>query len=464
MNNKTNQTTTSGAAAAPVPRPLWRTYLAILVPMILTNMLQISAGTLDGIYLGQMIGVDSVAAVSAFIPVFFLLLAITIGLSTGATVLIGQAFGARDAEKGRAVAGTAIALVLGVSVAVALLGAAFAPQILSALGTPANVLADASLNARIMFAGAPVIFMVWLASFMSRGVGDAVSPLKALAVATLIAMTLTPALIKGWTGLPPMGTESAAISTLIAHAIALAWLARHWLRKGHALAPNAALLRHVRWNGEIARKMLRIGIPASLQMMTMASAELVLLGLINSHGSDATAAYGAVTQVMGWVQLPAMSIGITATILASHAIGAGKLERLPAVIRTGQQVNVLVTGAIVALAYLVSPWVMRLFLKDEQVLLLAQQLMRTVTWSIVIMGAVNVLAGVMRASGTVMVPALIGMLCIVGVELPIAILLHKRMGLVGIWWAYPAAYLAMLVLQSTFMKLVWSRKTITRLV
>ncbi len=458
MNNNTP------SPATPHVKPLWRTYLSILVPMILTNMLQISAGTLDGVYLGQMMGVDSVAAVSAFIPVFFLLLAITIGLSTGATVLIGQAFGAKDAEKGRAIAGTAIALVLTVSLLVLVTGIGFAPTLLSALGTPANILPDAVLNARIMFAGAPLIFLLWLLSFMSRGVGDAISPLKALAVATVIAMLCTPLLIKGWLGLPAMGTQSAAASTVLAHALALVWLARHWLRKQHALAPTAALLRQVRWNGEIARKMLRIGIPASLQMMTMAVTELVLLGWVNRHGSDATAAYGAVTQVMGWVQLPAMSIGITATILASHAIGADKQERLPAVIRTGQQMNLLVTGTIVVLAYLVSPWVMRLFLQDEQVLVLAEQLMRIVTWSIVIMGAVNVLTGAMRASGTVIAPALIGMLCIAGVELPTAMLLHERMGLQGIWWAYPAAYLAMLMLQSVFMKCVWSKKQIARLV
>lgn len=75
------------------PRPLWRTWLLIAVPMMLTNALQSIAGTVDGIYLGHLIGTQAIAAVSAFFPVFFFLLAIVIGLSAGATVMIGQAWG-----------------------------------------------------------------------------------------------------------------------------------------------------------------------------------------------------------------------------------------------------------------------------------------------------------------------------------------------------------------------------------
>jgi hypothetical protein len=81
--------------------------------------------------------------------------------------------------------------------------------------------------------------------------------------------------------------------------------------------------------------MLRIGVPSSLQMLSLAIAEIVLLGWINRYGYTATAAYGAVNQLMSWVQLPAMSLGITATILAAHAMGAGRTARLPAIARTG---------------------------------------------------------------------------------------------------------------------------------
>ena len=95
--------------------------------MMLTNTLQAAAGTIDGIYLGQMIGLEAIAAVSAFFPVFFFLLAIIIGLSVGATVLAGQAWGARNPTRARAVAGTALALVLAVGLIVSVIGGLTAP-------------------------------------------------------------------------------------------------------------------------------------------------------------------------------------------------------------------------------------------------------------------------------------------------------------------------------------------------
>lgn len=86
----------------PAP-PLWRTYLALLLPMLLTNALQLAAGTLDNIYLGHLLGTQAVAAAAAFFPVFFLLLALVMGLATGAMVLIGQAWGAHRPQQARAV-------------------------------------------------------------------------------------------------------------------------------------------------------------------------------------------------------------------------------------------------------------------------------------------------------------------------------------------------------------------------
>ena len=89
-------------------RPLWKTFLLFLAPMLLSNILQSLSGTLNNVYLGQMIGVGALAAVSSFFPVMFFFIAFTIGLGAGASVLIGQAWGAREPEKARAVAGTTL--------------------------------------------------------------------------------------------------------------------------------------------------------------------------------------------------------------------------------------------------------------------------------------------------------------------------------------------------------------------
>ena len=88
-------------------RPLWRTYLAFLGPMVLANILQSLSGTINGVYIGQMLGTHALAAVAGMFPIVFFFISLVIGLGAGASVLIGQAWGAREPGKVKAIAGTA---------------------------------------------------------------------------------------------------------------------------------------------------------------------------------------------------------------------------------------------------------------------------------------------------------------------------------------------------------------------
>lgn len=437
----------SNPMSAAMTPPLWRSYLALLLPMLLTNALQLAAGTLDNIYLGHLLGTQAVAAAAAFFPVFFLLLALVMGLATGAMVLIGQAWGSGRPQQAQAVAGSAVALVLMLSALVMAVGGIFAPQLLVALGTPAPILVKAIVYARIVLLGAPVFFLLWLATAVSRAVGDAKTPLHALLLATVVGLLCTPLLILGWAGLPKLGAASAALSAVFASALALGWLLWRWHCVGHPLAPGRELLGAIRFDGALVRSMLRIGAPSSLQMLSLAIAEIVLLGWINNHGYQATAAYGAVNQLMSWVQLPAMSLGITATILAAHAMGAGRATRLPEIARTGVLLGLGLLTLVVALAVGLAPWLAGLILDAPTVRELAVQQLRTVVWGVLAMGISAVLVGVMRGSGFVLLPALAGAAAVLLLELPLAMWLQARHGLAGLWWAWPLGLLAMLLLQ-----------------
>jgi putative MATE family efflux protein len=442
-------------------RPLWRLYLGILLPMMLTNVLQAASGTLDGIWIGQLLGLQAIAAVSAFFPILFLALSLVIGLSSGAAVLIGQAWGAGDRPRVRRIAATAIVMVLALSLPIALFGHFAIPGLLQALGTPAAVLPAAVDYARLMTAGCPVIFLLWLVTSMSRGVGDAVSPLFVLVIATALSLAATPALIEGWAGLPRLGVTSAAFSTIGAYALSLLWLAWHWRRRRHPLAPTTP--RAPTFDVLLASAILRIGLPTACQMMSMAVAELVLLGLVNRHGVGATACYGAINQIMSWVQFPVMSLGITATVLASHSIGAGRLGVVGPILVTGLRLNLVTTGAFVVAAYMLAPVAIGLFITEAATALVAVDLLHIVLWSVVLAGWSAVLSGVMRADGTVLVPTGLFMAAIVLVEVPLACLLDAKIGLSGIWIGYAAGFAANLLLQAGFYGLVWSKRPARRL-
>lgn len=445
-------------------QPLWRAYVFFLMPMMLSNVLQSLFGTVNGIYLGQMIGVDALAAVSIFFPMMFFFLSFILGLGAGSSMLIGQAWGAREAAKAKAIAGTTLALALIGGGVIAVGGGLFARELMIALAVPSNILDDATDYARIMMITMPAIFTFLLATAMMRGVGDTVTPLWALAISTAMGLIVTPALIRGWFGLPQLGVVSAAIASAISAVVTLLWLGLHMRWMNHPLAPDKGLLRAMRLDRELLGKVLRIGIPSAVQLVAMSLAEIVLLGIVNGFGSDATAAYGAVNQVLGYAQFPAISIAITASIFAAQAIGAGEIERIGPVVRTAMWLNLLLTGGLVALGYLFSRTIIGLFITSPEVLELAQTLLYIVLWSTVPFGMACVFAATMRASGTVVVPTLLSILAIVAVEVPVAIVLSRQIGVEGVWIAYPAAFCAMMALQMGFYLMVWRKQEIRRLI
>lgn len=445
-------------------RPLWVRFLIFLVPLMASNVLQSLSGTINGIFVGQLIGVEALAAVSVFFPILILLISFLIGLASGATILIGQAWGAKNHGKIREVFGTALTVTFFGGLVVAVFGGFFAPDIMEALGTPPDVLPMASDYARVMLIGSPGFFIFLVITMTLRGVGDSVTPLIALCVQILVGSLVTPALILGWFGLPQLGVVSAAVAFIVGFTVVLGFLFIYLNLRRSPMAPDRALIPHLRINGAVLLLVLRLGVPAGVQMVVSSLAALVVVGIINRFGSDATAAYGAVNQVLSYVQFPAMSIAIAASIFAAQAIGARQVEDVERVTRTGLIMNAVVTGTFVIIAYLFSEHLIRLFITSESVVVLSETLLHIVLWSVVMFGFGSVFSAVMRASGVVLVPMILALVAIAGVELPAALILSQTIGLEGIWIAYAMGFCTLLVLQASYYLLFWRRKEIRALV
>jgi putative MATE family efflux protein len=451
--------------------------------MIMSNLLQALSGTVNNVYLGQMLGVGAMASVSAFFPVLFFLISFMIGLGAGASVLIGQAWGANEHDRVKAIAGTTLMVGLLAGTAVALFGGAFTEPMLRLLGTPADILPGSTAYARVMLIAAPAIFIFLLSTSMLRGVGDTKTPLYTLLISTALSMVLTPALIRGWLGLPQLGITSGAYAAGASFLIAMSWAfwhLRHTANPGrsasqpvmhfltqpqskHPLAPDASFLKHMRIDKVILGKVLKIGLPTGMSMITISLAEIAVLFLVNRYGSQATAAYGAVNQIVNYVQFPAISIAIAASILGAQAIGAGRGHMLGKIAKTGILLNLVLTGALVIIGLFFSRAIIGLFITDPAVVDMAKTLLDIMLWSSVIMGMSMVLSGLMRASGEVVMPTAITMFCILCIEIPTAWALSNTYGINGIWAAYPITFLSMLALQTSYYRLVWRKKPIKRL-
>lgn len=443
--------------------PLWRRFVVFLAPLVLTNVLQALSGTFNSVFLGQMLGPRALAAAVAFFPVLMFFFAFAIGLGTGASVLVGQAWGAKQLDKVREIAGAVVVGGAGLGVVVAVVGWMVAPALLRGLGTPPEVLGEAVPYARLMLLAMPVLFQSILLAALLRGVGDTMLPLGVLVVTCAASFVLTPAFIAGWLGLPELGVPSAALGTLCATTLALGWLAWRLARMRHVLAP-ASLKRQLRWRPDLLRTVARLGIPTGLFFVTGSLADLGLLSLVNAHGASAVAAWGAVHQVTAYVQFPAMSIAIAATVFAAHAIGAGRTAQVHEVTRVGLALNVVLTGSLAVLVVLLAPHAVAVFTSDPAVVDLGSHLLHISVWGSLMLGIGSVFSGVMRASGTVKVPMLISLSCLAFILVPAGWALDRAFGMRGLWVTYLITYGIGASLQAAYFYGVWRKRPIRRLV
>jgi putative MATE family efflux protein len=449
----------------PAQKPLWQRFLLFLVPLMVSNILQAMSGTINNIYVGQLIGVDALAAAAAFFPLMFFLMSFIIGLASGSTVLIGQAFGAKNELKVKEIAGTTITVTFLAGLVVALVGALFTRQIMTVLGVPANILDQSTAYGRIILLGMPGFFIFLIVTSILRGVGDTVTPLFSLIISILVGLVVTPAFILGWGGLPKLGLLSAAVAFIAGFFSVLVFLFFYLRARKHPLAPDRVFLEHLGVDFGLLRMILKLGVPAGVQMIVSSVAAIVVVGIINRFGSDATAAYGAVGQVMSYVQFPAMSIGIAASIFGAQAIGAGQQDQLGRITRTAMVMNIIITGALILAAYIFSQTLVELFITEPRVVEMTETLLHIVLWSVLMFGFAVILSGIMRASGDVLIPMLISLGTIILVETPLALYLSTTwLGLDGIWTGYATSFCTMFVLQGLYYWFFWRKKPIKKLV
>jgi len=447
-------------------KPIWRSMAMFLIPLLLSNVLQ-SLGQLFGmVVVGRWLGMNELAAISAFFPLFFLLISFVIGIGSGSSILIGQAFGARNEDRLKAIVGTTLTFTFVLGAILAVMGSMFAMDIMQLVGTPENIIDISVHYARILFISMPVLFLYFAYTTFMRGAGDSKTPFYFLIVSTGLNMALLPILIFGWFGLPKLGVYGAAYASVISTIVTFIILLVYLRKTKHPLQFDATVRKYLRMDWELLKLLLRLGIPASINMILVSLSEIAVISFVNRFGSDATAAYGVVNQVASYVQMPAVSLGITVSIFAAQSIGANQFDRLQKVIRAGLVMNYVIGGILIAFIYLFSKQILALFLTSQNTIDIAHSLIMITLWSYLIFGHAQIYGATMRASGTVLWPTIFAVIAIWLVEVPVAYFLsyHTSLGIKGIWVGYPAAFIVSLLLQYGYYRLSWKKKRITRLI
>ncbi|MEH7356965.1 MATE family efflux transporter [Neobacillus drentensis] len=439
--------------------------IVFLIPIILASVLQ-SLGQVFGIIVvGQTLGVDSIAAISAFFPLLFFLISFIIGIGSGSSILVGQTYGGGDIQKMKEVVGVTLLFTFIISIAVALIGGFFTVDILKWMGTPENILIKSAEYARILFVTLPITFLYMCYTTFMRGVGDSKTPFYFLLISVILNIALLPILIFGWLGLPEFGLNGAAYATGLANFITFVILLGYLHKRNHILKLDSEILRHLHLKGSVLKPLLKLAIPTSISLVSIALSEIAVITFVNDYGSNATAAYGIANQIASYVQIPAMSISISISVFVAQAVGSGNFTKIKQVKKIAVSMNYLLGGILILILYLLPNHILVIFLDNTETINIAKSLILISFWSYVILGHTQAITATMRATGTVLWPTIFTIISILLIQVPAAYFLSHftTLGLNGVWVAYPIAFIVNFLAQSSYHQFFWKKKSLKAL-
>ena len=418
--------------------PIARTLLLFSLPILGSNVLQSLNASVNSVWIGHFLGEAALTASSNANLVLFFLLGVVFGISMANTILVGQAVGAGNIDQAKRVVGTSVGFFVALSATVAVLGYAFTPHILAALGTPVDAQPFAIAYLHIIFIALPSMYFYSFLMMTLRGAGDSRTPFLFMLLSVGLDIALNPLFIFGLGPVPRMGIAGSATATLIAQCVALAALLVHLYRRKHFLCLRRGELHYLKPDFGLLRALVVKGLPMGLQMVVISSSALVMISLVNAYGSQTTAAYGAAAQLWTYIQMPSLAVGAAVSSMAAQNVGAQRWDRIARITGVGVGYNFLLTGTLVAVVYLFNRGALGIFLPDDSVAIdIAQHLNSIVVWSFLFFGLSFVLFGVVRSTGAVVPPLVILAVALWFVRVPFAWLLRDAWGADAVWWSFP---------------------------
>lgn len=421
--------------------PIAKTLFFFAMPVLLGNVLQSLNGSVNSIWVGKFLGENALAATSNANIIMFFLLSTIFGIGMAATILIGQSIGAKDADKAKRVVGSSATFFVILSIILTVLGIVFTPHILVWMNTPATVMPFALDYTRIMFLGIPFMFGLNYVMTVLRGSGNSKTPFYFLLLAVFLDIGLNPLFIFGVGPFPKMGIAGSALSTVIAQFVSLVLLVLFLYKEKYYLRIKRDELHLLRLDREILSALIKKGLPMGLQMIVVSSSGLALFNLVNSFGADSAAAYGAATQLSSYIQMPAMALGAAVSSLAAQNVGAGKWDRVHRITFIGVIYNFLMSGVVAGLIYLFNCQALSLFLPSNGAAIeIGMHINELTLGAFVLFGVYMVMTGVIRSTGSVMVPLLTSIIALWLIRIPLAYFLANRYGFDTLWWSFPASF------------------------
>lgn len=375
--------------------------LLFFFPILFGTFFQQLYNTVDAIVVGQFLGTQALAAVGGGTGTAInLLIGFFTGLSSGATVIISQYYGAKDYEDTNKAIHTAMLIAIIGGFAILVIGMLFTRPILELIGTPDDVIGLAERYMRIYFLGSIFNTVYNMGAGIFRALGDSKKPLYFLIVGCVVNIVLDVVFV----GFTPMGVDGAAWATIISQA-ASALLVVIYMRK---LDKSIRLsLRHLKIDRSILRNTLRIGLPTGIQSILYTISNLIIQTNVNAFGTATAAAWAAYGKLDSVFWMAINAFGIAATTFVGQNYGAKLYDRVRSGVRMSMWMGALLTLIISGAFLLLQDKGLMLFTSDEEVLSIGVEILMLLVPTWITYMPIEILSGVMRGCGKTFVPTLI---------------------------------------------------------
>lgn len=390
-----------------------RQIVAFTIPMLIGNIAQQLYNTVDSIIVGRYVGDNALAAVGSAGPILNLLLVLFVGISVGAGIVVSQYFGARQREDLSKSIGCCITLTAISSLIVMVVAPLVTKPLLRLLHTPDSIIDWCNSYLLILFIGIAGCAYYNILGGILRGLGDSVSALVYLLVATVINIVLDYVFVAHFS----MGVAGVALATVIAQFIsALLSLRKLSRMKDIFDMGRQYLVPEKSYMGTV----IRLGLPSGLTQAIFSMSAIVVQTLTNSFGEMFIAANVIVMRVDGFVMMPAFSFGSAMTTYAGQNIGARKMDRVTKGAKEGTLIAVATSVVITILILLFGQYLMAIFTKTPELVDLSFAMMKILVVGYIAMEVTQCLSGVMRGAGDTLTPMWISIVTTVLIRIPVA--------------------------------------------
>lgn len=435
---------------------IWKQLLIFFFPILMGTFFQQMYNTVDTIIVGRLVGTEALAAVGATGPLVSMVNGFFIGVSSGATVVLSQAYGAGD-RKGVSDSihtGVALSLVLGVMLTA--IGICLGGRVMGWMGTPENCMADATTYLRIYFAGSIGTVVYNMGAGILRAMGDSKRPMLFLMVTCILNVVLDLLFV----AVLHMGVAGAALATVLSQMISAVLPIVVLLRQKE----DRLELRKLRIERSLLGRILRIGIPAGLQFVTFDFSNVLIQSGINSFGDITMAAWTSYGKTDALVWMISGAFGVSITTFVGQNFGAQKYSRIRQGAWTCLALSIAMVCALNVTLLLFRSQILGIYTDNPEVIAVGSMVMLSIMPYEFLFMPIEVFAGTMRGVGNSLMPTLItgSCVCLLRVVWLMTAVRHWH-SLKTLTLSYPLSWaLAAAVFLVVYFKGNWLRRRITQ--